>query len=100
LAVATEQQIVGFPVARLPAGVDVKRAFCNGYAVFYVLNGATSLAAPIAAFELGARQIVPPVVVLGAADQGVDEAIDALMTDGGCCLLRSLTPIKCPNHAS
>src|SRR5271168_3536886 len=89
LAIATEQQIVGFPVAGLPTGVDVKRAFCDGNPVLYMLNGAAPLAASIAALELGARQIVPPGVVLGAADLGVDEAVDALMTDGGCCLLLS-----------
>jgi hypothetical protein len=89
LAVATEQQIVGLPVARLPAGIDVNWAFCNGYAGFDVLNGAASLAASIATLELGAWQIVAPVVVLGAPYLGVDEAVDALMTDGGCCLLLS-----------
>jgi len=55
LAVAAEQQIVGFPVAGLPAGIDIKWAFSDGYAVFDVLNGAASLAAAIAPFELGAR---------------------------------------------
>ena len=87
LAVATEQRIVGFPMAGLTTGADVKRAFFDGYAVFYALNGATSLAAAIAALELGARQVVPPVVVLGATDLGMDEAVDALVTDGNCRLL-------------
>src|SRR6185312_11294910 len=50
--------------------------------VFYVLNGAAALAAAIATLELGARQIEPPGEVLGAADLGVDEPVDAFVTDG------------------
>jgi hypothetical protein len=74
-------------VAGLAACVDVNRAFSDGYAVFYVLNGAASLAASTTPLELGARQIVPPIIVLGAADLGVDEAVDAFMADGGRCIL-------------
>src|ERR1700742_2616847 len=74
-------------MAGLAAGIDEKWAFFNGYAVFDVLDGASSLAATITTFGFAARQIVPPFVVLGAADLRIDEAVDALVTDGCCRLL-------------
>jgi hypothetical protein len=74
-------------VTGLAAGVDVSGTLFDGNTVFYVLHRAATLATSIAALELGARQIVPPVIVLGPADLGVDEALDGLMADGGSCLL-------------
>ena len=69
-------------MAGLAACVDVKWAFCDGNPVFYMLDGTAALAASVAAAGLFAGQIVPPVLVLGSADLGVDEAVDGFMADG------------------
>lgn len=69
-------------MARLAAGIDVERAFFDGDPVFYVLHGAAALAATVATFGLGARREVPPAVILGSADLGVDEAVDGFVADG------------------
>ena len=68
LAIAAEQQIVGFPMAGLAACVDVNRAFCDGNAVCYMLDGTAALASAVATAGLCAGQIEPPVPVLGSAD--------------------------------
>ena len=89
LAISAEQHVVGFPVAWLTAGIDVERAFFHGNTVFYVLHGAAALLSSVAAFELAARQVVAPAVVLGSADLGVDEAVDGFVADGDGGLLPS-----------
>src|SRR3981189_3959723 len=40
-----------------------------------------------AALVLGSGQVVAPGAIVGAPDLGVDEAVDALMADGGSSLL-------------
>ncbi len=92
LAISAEQHIVGFPVSWLTACIDIEWTFADGNTVFDVLNRAASLAATITTLELGTWQIEPPGKVLGAADLGVDEAVDALVTDGCCRLLLPQAP--------
>jgi hypothetical protein len=48
---------------------------------------ASAFFASASAFGLGSGEIVPPSVVLGAGDLGVEEAIDGLVADAGLCLL-------------
>src|SRR4030095_4484062 len=62
---------------------------CSGYGntAFDKGGGTAALAATQATPALAARQIVPPAVILGAGDLGIDEAVDALVADdlaAGC----------------
>src|SRR6185369_1907221 len=87
LAGCSEEHEVGFPMAVGPALLDGIGAQGNGDAVFDEAGGgAAPLGAPTA-LVLGSRQVVAPSPVVGAADLGVDEAVDGLVADGGRNLL-------------
>jgi hypothetical protein len=81
LAVLGEQHEVGFPMAGAVAVGDRRRSFGYGDTAFDQACGTATPAAAETALALAARQIVPPAVVLGAGDLGVDEAVDALVAD-------------------
>jgi hypothetical protein len=81
LAVLGEQHEVGLPMAGAVAVGGGGRSFGYGNTAFDEGCGAAALAAAQATPALAARQIVPPAVILGAGDLGIDEAVDALVTD-------------------
>src|SRR3979411_508717 len=54
---------------------------------FDEIIGRALVASLRAALVLGSGQVVAPGAIVGAADLGVDEAVDALMADGGSSLL-------------
>src|SRR5215211_3260022 len=78
LAVLGKQHQIGFPVTRLSTLVDVGRALINGYPSLDMIYRAAAFTSALA---FGARQVVPPAVVLGTANLGVDEPVDRLMAD-------------------
>jgi hypothetical protein len=81
LAVFCEQHQVGFPVTwGVPIG-GLGRALGDGNAAFNQAYRTAAAAAAEASFAFAARQVVAPAIVLGAGDLGVDEAVDALVTD-------------------
>ena len=84
LAVAAEQHVVGFPVSGLSACINIEWTFADRDTIFDVLDGTATLPATVATLEFGARKIVAPIIVLGTADLGIDEAVDGFMADGGC----------------
>src|SRR5262245_64779920 len=57
------------------------RSFGYGNTAFDQGCGTAALAAAETALALAAREIMPPAVVFGAGDLGIDEAVDALVTD-------------------
>ena len=73
VAILAEQDQVGFPMAGDGAIGGAKRPLGDGNAVFDMAGGGTALAAAPAAVGLGARQVEPPGVVLGAADLAIDK---------------------------
>src|SRR5215203_1918245 len=81
LAVLGKQHQIGFPVTRLSTLVDIGRVLINGYpSLDMIYRTAASTSAP-AALAFGARQVVPPAVVLGTANLGIDEPVDRLIAD-------------------
>lgn len=65
------------------AVVGVGRSFAERAALLDEAGGrSTGFAAP-AALGLGAGQVAAPAPVIGAPELGVDEAVDALVTDHG-----------------
>src|ERR1700682_4642577 len=72
--------------SQCPKVLDSLGPQSDGNPVFDEAGGRGSAAAP-AAFVLGPRQVIAPGAVIGAADLGVDEAVDAFMADGGRRLL-------------
>ena len=74
-------------MSRLAAGINIERPFADGDTVFDVLDRAASLLAAIAALEFASWKIVPPVIVVGSADLGIDKSVDGFMTDGCCGVL-------------
>src|SRR4030081_1050621 len=87
LAGGGEEHEVGFPVSEGAPTVDGGGPQGDGNTAFDEIVG-RALAAPLrAALVLGSGQIVAPGAIVGAADLGVDEAVDALMADGGSSLL-------------
>jgi len=87
LAVFCEHHQVGFPVTAGFAVGGLDRAFCQGNTAFNEVSRASALPATAASFALAARQIVPPTVVPGTGDLGIDEAIDALVGNHPAALL-------------
>src|SRR3546814_110725 len=71
---------VDLPMPVLAPVQDMSWPFIDRNAVLDTGQGLMRLAAP-AAPGLGPRQIMAPAIVLGAQDLGLDEAINALMTD-------------------
>ncbi len=69
-------------MAEGPPGLDGQRPQSNGNTAFdEVVGGAFAPAMP-ATPVLASGQVVAPGAVVGAADLGVDEAVNALMADG------------------
>jgi len=83
LTVFGEQHQVGFPMTCGLAVGHGGRPLSDGNTAFDQACRAAAPAATQAALALAARQIVPPAVVFGAGDLGVDEAVDALVADHG-----------------
>jgi len=81
LAVLGEQHEVGFPMPGAVAVGGRHRSFGYGNTAFDQGCGTAALAAAETALALAAREIMPPAVVFGAGDLGIDEAVDALVTD-------------------
>ena len=81
LSVFCEQHEVGFPVTWDGPIGGLGRALGDGNPAFDKAYGAAAAPATEAALALAARQVMPPAIVLGAGDLGVDEAIDTLVTD-------------------
>jgi hypothetical protein len=109
LAVLGEQHEVGFPMPGAVAVGGRRRSFGDGNTAFDEGCGAAAPATAETALALAARQIVPPAVVFGAGDLGVDEAIDALVADHlaaglacepACDLLGRPTPGKALEHGA
>ena len=81
LAVDAEEHEVGFPV---PGGLAIGGTggtLGEGPTVLNKGGGAAPLAPAAAPFVLGAGEIVAPGAVVGAADLGVDKAVDGLVRD-------------------
>jgi len=69
-------------VAEVGAAVDGGRSRIDGDAVFYEIVGGALAATGRASPGSAAGQVMAPGTVVGAADLGVDEAVDALVADG------------------
>ena len=81
LTILGKQHQIGFPVTWLSALVDVGRALIDGDTPLDAIHRAPAFATAPTALAFPPRQVVPPAVVLGAADLGVDEPIDRLIAD-------------------
>ena len=87
LAIGFEEHEVGFPMSWEGPAVGGLGALGDGDTALDGARGRTAFAAAPAAFGFGPGKIVPPGAVVGAADLGIDEAIDAFMADAGCSLV-------------
>src|SRR5438093_6421835 len=92
LTILSKEHQIPFPVARLAPLVDVGRAPIDGHSVLDMINRATTFAPPPTALAFPTGQIVPPAVVLGAADLRVDKPIDRLIADDLCSLFLLQSP--------
>ena len=81
LTILGKQHQIGFPVTWLSALVDVGRALIDGDTPLDAIHRAPAFAPAPTALAFPPRQVVPPAVVLGAADLGVDEPIDRFIAD-------------------
>ena len=89
LAVFGKHHEVGLPMAGAMAIVNGLRALGNRYAA---VDKACRTSAPFAtkaAFGFGARQVSAPGEVIGAADLGIDEAVDGFVADHRSAVLAS-----------
>ena len=88
LAWGGEHHEVGFPVAEGGAAFDGGRAQIDGHTALYEVVGRARASAPRASPGSAVGQVVAPGAMVGAADLGVDEAVDALVADryGGILL--------------
>src|ERR1700704_5660597 len=82
-----EEHEVGFPVSEGAPTVDGGGPQGDGNTAFDEIVGRALVASLRAALVLGSGQVVAPGAIVGAPDLGVDEAVDALMADGGSSLL-------------
>src|SRR5262245_13378303 len=81
LAVFGEQHEVGFPVSGALAVGGSRGPFGHRNTAFDEACGTAPAPAAAATLALAAGQIATPVVVLGAGNLGVDEAVDTLVAD-------------------
>src|SRR6266700_449205 len=75
------------PVSEGAPTVDGGGPQSDGNTAFDEIAGRALAASLPAALVLGSGQVVAPGAIVGAPDLGVDEAVDALMADGGSSLL-------------
>ena len=81
LAIGGEEHQIGFPMpGRMPV-LDLGWPLGDRDAVVDEAGGGASLASAPAALEFGVRQERTPTALVGAAELGVDEAVDALVRD-------------------
>src|SRR5215207_1135273 len=81
LTVLGKQHQVSFPMTWLSALIDIGRALINGYPSLDVIDRTAAFTSAPAALAFGARQVVPPAVVLGAPNLRIDEPVDRLVAD-------------------
>ena len=81
LTILSKEHQIPFPVTCLAPLVDVGRAPIDGHSVLDMIHRATAFVSTPTPLAFSTGQIVPPAVVLGAADLRVDKAIDRLMAD-------------------
>jgi hypothetical protein len=81
LAVFGEHHEIGFPMTGALTVIGGLWALGNGYAALDEVYRATASFAAKAAFGLALRQVAAPGEVIGAADLGIDEAVDGLVAD-------------------
>jgi len=84
LAVGFEEHEVGFPMSWAGAAVGRFGALGDGNTVLDEAGGRSAFAGAPATFGFGSGKVEPPGAVVGAADLGIDEAIDAFVADPGC----------------
>jgi hypothetical protein len=81
LTILSKEHQIPFPVTCLAPLVDVGRAPIDGHSVLDMVHRATAFVTPPTPLTFSTGQIVPPAVVLGAADLRVDKPIDRLVAD-------------------
>ena len=81
LTILSKEHQIPFPVTCLAPLVDVGRAPIDGHSVLDMIHRATAFVSTPTPLAFSTGQIVPPAVVLGAADLRVDKPIDRLMAD-------------------
>ena len=81
LTILSKEHQIPFPVTRLAPLVDVGRAPIDGHSVLDMIHRATAFVSTPTPLAFSTGQIVPPAVVLGAADLRIDKPIDRLIAD-------------------
>src|SRR5215472_12756988 len=81
LAIFSKQHEVGLPVSCLPSGIGGLWPQRDGHTVFDKFRRGPAWTGPSAALVFLSGQIEPPGAVIGAADLGVDEAVNGLIAD-------------------
>ena len=81
LAVLGKQHQIPFPMTCLSPLVDVGRAPIDRHPLLDVIHRTSAFVPTPAPLAFSTGQIVPPAIVLGAANLRVDESIDRLMAD-------------------
>ena len=82
LTVSAEEHEVGFPMSGVGAIARGGGTFDDGNPALDEARGRAAFTPAPAALGFCPGQIVPPGTVAGAADLGMDEAVDAFMADG------------------
>ncbi len=92
LAISGKKHQISLPMTRSFTGFDLRGALVNRDAMLNGFHGRSAPTSPPAAFALGARQIMTPMIILCACNLGIDETIDRFMTNPDrLCALTQIT---------